>query len=148
MEVCSPALDGRRYLVTWGVPSKSNLVATKVHKQKLRSFTASLLEHTPPYYTSSTPKMTDAASGTADRSVQVKLVLLGALLSHSKDQGGLRLLTFCCAGEAAVGKSSVVLRFVSDGTGLHDAHGYTDGRPFRSITSFSPTRNQRSVPHF
>jgi len=37
--------------------------------------------------------MADAASGSADRSVQVKLVLLG---------------------EAAVGKSSVVLRFVSD----------------------------------
>ncbi|OCH96519.1 GTP-binding protein ypt5 [Obba rivulosa] len=37
--------------------------------------------------------MTDAASGAAERSVQVKLVLLG---------------------EAAVGKSSVVLRFVSD----------------------------------
>ncbi|KAJ4489418.1 ras family-domain-containing protein [Lentinula edodes] len=37
--------------------------------------------------------MADAASGSADKSVQVKLVLLG---------------------EAAVGKSSVVLRFVSD----------------------------------
>ncbi|KAL4064961.1 P-loop containing nucleoside triphosphate hydrolase protein [Scleroderma yunnanense] len=49
--------------------------------------------------------MTDAASGTVDRSVQVKLVLLG---------------------EAAVGKSSVVLRFVSDDTRWHDTHGHTD----------------------
>lgn len=55
--------------------------------------------------------MTDSASGSADKAVQVKLVLLGRL--------GITIVNKSCfsenkfTGEAAVGKSSVVLRFVS-----------------------------------
>jgi hypothetical protein len=52
--------------------------------------------------------MADSATGSADKAVQVKLVLLG---SHYQ-----LFIPFLCsflfAGEAAVGKSSVVLRFV------------------------------------
>lgn len=50
-----------------------------------------------------------AAAASVDKSVQVKLVLLGMWLSVP-----LFLLSFDTQkGEAAVGKSSVVLRFVS-----------------------------------
>ncbi|KAJ7225715.1 GTP-binding protein ypt5 [Mycena pura] len=61
-----------------------------------------------------------AASGSVDKSVQVKLVLLGTPTS-SRRRAVYRVRTtfstsvlICTAGEAAVGKSSVVLRFVSN----------------------------------
>ncbi|KAF5390319.1 hypothetical protein D9757_002789 [Collybiopsis confluens] len=53
--------------------------------------------------------MADAASGSTDKSVQVKLVLLAQAQYHPQI-----LSNFGLIGEAAVGKSSVVLRFVSD----------------------------------
>lgn len=57
--------------------------------------------------------MADSASGQSDRSIQVKLVLLG---TSSKNDFLLSrvcpLLLTNLPGEAAVGKSSVVLRFV------------------------------------
>jgi Ras-related protein Rab-5C len=52
--------------------------------------------------------MADSASGSADKSVQVKLVLLGMSVYQC-----IFLLLKVLSGEAAVGKSSVVLRFVS-----------------------------------
>jgi hypothetical protein len=68
--------------------------------------------------------MADAASGPADKSVQVKLVLLGKSLLPKSPRSTLATrilpppLPLTSAdgphypGEAAVGKSSVVLRFV------------------------------------
>jgi len=60
--------------------------------------------------------MADGASGSADKSVQVKLVLLGKFwLSTSRrlcSAAHFSLILCPCSGEAAVGKSSVVLRFV------------------------------------
>ena len=53
--------------------------------------------------------MADAASGSTDRSIQVKLVLLGKYSIRPSCPPFDPLLL---AGEAAVGKSSVVLRFV------------------------------------
>ncbi len=52
--------------------------------------------------------MADPAAGSTDRSVQVKLVLLGAYSASFPR----RLSPVYLPGEAAVGKSSVVLRFV------------------------------------
>jgi hypothetical protein len=56
--------------------------------------------------------MSDSASGSVDKSVQVKLVLLGKyfpfLLFCETDV----VIPYNLSGEAAVGKSSVVLRFV------------------------------------
>jgi hypothetical protein len=60
--------------------------------------------------------MVDNASGQPDRSIQVKLVLLGTSFENRPDCFPMfhtSLLTFHNPpGEAAVGKSSVVLRFV------------------------------------
>ena len=62
--------------------------------------------------------MSDSASGSVDKSVQVKLVLLGNLTCFGRHlvtrnvSLKLTLLHPHLPGEAAVGKSSVVLRFV------------------------------------
>jgi hypothetical protein len=59
--------------------------------------------------------MADGASGSADKSVQVKLVLLGTFWpspSSAVYRGAFSLILCPSSGEAAVGKSSVVLRFV------------------------------------
>ena len=58
--------------------------------------------------TTTTSTMGDSATGSADKAIQVKLVLLGNKLSIFV----LFLCSLLFAGEAAVGKSSVVLRFV------------------------------------
>ena len=52
--------------------------------------------------------MGDSTTGSADKAIQVKLVLLGNQISIFV----LFLCSLLFAGEAAVGKSSVVLRFV------------------------------------
>lgn len=64
--------------------------------------------------------MADAAAGSVDKSVQVKLVLLGTPFLHigqiHHSHGSNRFIFHSPPiqlGEAAVGKSSVVLRFVS-----------------------------------
>ena len=60
--------------------------------------------------------MADGASGSADKSVQVKLVLLGMFWSSPSRRlraaAHFSLILCPSSGEAAVGKSSVVLRFV------------------------------------
>jgi len=58
--------------------------------------------------TTTTSTMGDSTTGSADKAIQVKLVLLGNQISIFV----LFLCSLLFAGEAAVGKSSVVLRFV------------------------------------
>jgi len=69
--------------------------------------------------------MAESASGSQDKSVQVKLVLLGKRIFSCETPSLLPLVAFPSSlsadnlpvnltGEAAVGKSSVVLRFVSN----------------------------------
>jgi Na+/phosphate symporter len=73
--------------------------------------------------------MADGASGSADKSVQVKLVLLG--MSWSYLVGCVFRHIFAHSswpslGEAAVGKSSVVLRFV----GFYNVDIFPASKPF------------------
>lgn len=58
--------------------------------------------------------MAESGSNAADKSVQVKLVLLGASLAIKIKalQPCIVAMLTTTTGEAAVGKSSVVLRFV------------------------------------
>lgn len=90
--------------------------------------------------------MSDPAAGSVDKSVQVKLVLLGMSLlpfpSLPYPNRSIFHSPLVQPGEAAVGKSSVVLRFVSRHLKL-PSHSWT--RHFlvfaRYPTSSNPTKN-------
>ena len=100
--------------------------------------------------------MSEAASGSADKSIQVKLVLLGTSLFQflHKTTGHLVVSLYsptstdsCCyPGEAAVGKSSVVLRFVCSFPTIPDISLPSTER-HRSPTSSTPTKSLQLAPH-
>lgn len=105
--------------------------------------------------------MADVASGSADKSIQVKLVLLGRSLFRFPPQNNGHLVvsiysptytdSYYYPGEAAVGKSSVVLRFVCSFLSYHSnlviAHQLNGVLGLRRISSQQRAYNRCRIPH-